>query len=260
MTVVWIRPLHAELLYHVLGHLDLGRDAASLHRPGRPACPWAAALHGTYCAAPGRLVAQILPLMTPNLSSMITLLRERSIPGLDDAAGRELRRALLSALDAELPDVRRRWHAASDAAEARAEALFAWMQPLLALLRRALYAEAGRDPPPLTLVDCDALAHDAGTHGRAHAFAGQQRVAVAFAAPREQVLIQILHEETHQVTDPAVRERFGDVAQETEHDAPGYHLHLALERAAVEAGQRLLEQHAPELVGPYAGWRRRHGV
>jgi hypothetical protein len=90
--------------------------------------------------------------------------------------------------------------------------------------------------------------------------ADQHLVAVAFAAPKEQVLCQVLHEELHRKTDSAVRAAHNGESQDTHHDSHGYQLHRQLEQAAVEAGQRLMEREAPELLTAYAAWRRRHSV
>jgi hypothetical protein len=258
----WTRPLHGELCYHVLAHLDLGRDAASLYNPGLPRQPWAAALLEAYqrASAPGRLVVQVLPLITRNVASLSVRLRAGAVRELNYLEGRALCRQLADALDRELPSVRARWHREMAAARARVEERMTWIAPQLQRLRGAIHE--GGEPPPLSLLDCDALACAGGTHGRAAATAEGRVVAVALAAaPREQALIQLMHEELHHVTDAAVRPpRGAQQEQETRRDSDGHQLHRELEQAAVEAGQRLLEREAPELLPAYAAWRRRHGV
>lgn len=259
VSITWARPLHAELCYHVLAHLDLGRDAASIHNPALESRTWVAPLLEAYHAAPGRLVAQVLPMVTPNVAGLFGRLRSGAIRGLDDPAGHELCRCLVDALDEQLPSVRERWHEATPAARARGEELLAWMVPLLQRLLRAVHAP--NEASALSLLDCDALACAGGTHGRAAVAQGQHVVAVSLAGPREQVLCQVLHEELHVKTDPPIRATHDGDAQDTDHDSEGYRLHERLEQAAaVEVGQQLVEREAPELRAAYAVWRRRHGV
>ena len=85
-------------------------------------------------------------------------------------------------------------------------------------------------------------------------------VAVSLDEPDPHVLCQVLHEETHPVTDPAVYAANAGAARDTRLDEAGHALHLAAERAVVERDQALIEDEAAELLPAYAAWRERYGV
>ncbi|MEM1350338.1 MAG: hypothetical protein AAGI01_17390, partial [Myxococcota bacterium] len=55
------RVAHIDALYGLLNHVDLGRDAANLYRPGAPERSWAEELFEAYHAAPGRFELHVLP-------------------------------------------------------------------------------------------------------------------------------------------------------------------------------------------------------
>lgn len=264
--VTWRRPLHAELLYHVLSHLDLGRDAASIYRPRplRRRRPWVAGLLDAYLPCPGQLTVQVLPLLTPDLEAMLDELRRPTLAALKDGAGISLSARLLEAAAEELPGVERRWRRGENKARRQTELLKPWLGPLLQRLRAALYAgyaeESRRRPPPLTILDAAALAARDGTHGRGLSVRGGRVAAVSLAPARDQVLCHLVHEEIHAVTDAAVRETFAGVEQSTRQGSRGAELHGALERRAVQVGQELLEGHAPRLLASYGAWRRRYGM
>src|SRR5690606_25315702 len=61
-AIQWARALEPALLFHVLAHLPLGRDAASLHDDTLPSRPWVQALLDAHAAAPGRLLVHALGL------------------------------------------------------------------------------------------------------------------------------------------------------------------------------------------------------
>jgi hypothetical protein len=237
--IAFERRFSAALLYHVLAHLELGRDAASLFDPSLPRRPWVDDLRRAYAAARGRLVAHAIALVHDDPTAM---LRDDPPPALRDAAGRELAARLADALQAEGP---------------RYEPAFAdpptqLLEPL-ATLRAGLYERTG-GPPPLTILDCPALrlAGRAATHG------GTRVIAVSLAQDPGHVLCQTIHEETHAVTDPVVRESFGTaVSQDTRADAPGFALHRELERAAIEVGDALVAARTPDWSSAYARWRSR---
>jgi hypothetical protein len=254
-------PLHVELFYHVLSHLDLGRDAASLYNPDLPPRTWSAPLLEAYCNAPERLQAQVLPLLTPDLVTLQQRLRSLGFAGLQDEPGRLLCERLDLALMAELQTVEQRREGTDH--QVRAEhgrQVMGWMEPLLQRLGRALYEESGMDAPSLLIVDCDALTSSRGTHGRCVSGRDRLIVAVSLAAPREQALCQILHEQTHQVTDGAIRRQLSHLQQDTRLDSGGFELHRQLEIAAVERGQQLIAEHAPDLLDAWQEWRRRHRI
>jgi hypothetical protein len=124
----------------------------------------------------------------------------------------------------------------------------------LTVLRGALWEQQG-GPPQLTVLDCPAL-HLAGRgasdeHGHV--------IAVNLAAPIDHLLCQILHEEVHPVTDPVIRDTMSSIAQDTRTGTPGHALHAALEHAAVEVGEALIQARVPDWSAAYARWRSRFG-
>lgn len=248
------RPHHAELLYHVLAHLDLGADAASLYRRELAARPWVPGLLGAYKRAPGRLAVHALPLCTDDLQALMGALEPGATPSLCDEAGRSLADRLAAALEAEQARVTLRMEQTARRAEARSPGRLEALRPPLARLRHALWSEAGQ-VPRLRILDCDALQREGGSHGRAMTHHGQQVVAVALAAPPEQVLCQLLHEEVHAVTDPQVLAGEPHAGRDTRAGSEGFALHLRLERRAVEAGQVLVDSVAPHLQHGYSRWR-----
>lgn len=254
-------PLHVELFYHVLSHLDLGQDAASLFNPDLPSRTWSTPLLEAYGNAPGRLQAQILPLLTPDLVTLQQQLRSFGLAGLQDEPGRLLCERLDLALTAELQTVeQRRQGPGHQARMEHGQQVMGWMEPMLQHLRRALYEESDTDAPRLLIVDCDALTSSRGTHGRCVSGRDRLTVAVSLTAPREQALCQILHEQMHQVTDGPIRRELSHLQQDTQLGSGGFQLHRRLELEAVERGQQLIAQHAPQLRDAYHQWRRRHGI
>jgi hypothetical protein len=223
--IIFERRPDTALLYHVLAHLDLGRDAANLFDPALPRRQWVDGLREAYWAAPGRLFVQAGLLdREPN-----------------DATDRELVECLRAAMDAERP---------------RYEPAFAEPDPAvedaLMVLRAALYETTG-PPPPLTVLDCPALRWA----GRATASSTGRLIAVSLAQDPGHVICQTIHEEIHAVTDPIVRQGFAGVAQDTRADAPGFALHAELERTAIEVGDALVAARAPQWSPAYATWRSR---
>lgn len=244
------RAPEAALAYHVLAHLPLGRDAASLHDETLPERPWVEALHRAYAAAPGRLHLQSLGLRHPD--GGLDALRQTPPPGLRDEPGRESLRRFLDAMDDERERFIDGWNGAAGETEARVREVDGRLQEPLRRLRAALWEQQG-PAPPLTVLDCPAL----GLAGRGGATRDERRVAVNLAAPIEHLLCQILHEEVHAVTDPVVREGLPPVGQDTRSGTPGHATHAALEHAAIEVGEALVSARAPEWSPAYAQWRAR---
>jgi len=251
------RVFSAELCFHVLAHLDLGADAASLFDPGLPHRRWARGLRRAYHAAAGHLVVHALPLVMNDLAHLRGWLARPSAP-LDDDNGHRLAERLLAALEAEQAGVAARF----SPAERTTTFSFAdaWLTRELGARRSALHAPA--NPPALVVLDCPALASgaDEWTHGRATMSGGQHVVAVSFDVSPEHLLCQLVHEEIHPVTDPAVRARHSGETQDTRRGAAGFALHEALEEAAIARGQTLLEAAAPQFVPAYARWCARYSV
>ena len=95
------------LAYHVLAHLDLGRDAATLYDDTLPSRPWTAELHAAYVAAAGRLAIHAAPLWYGD--ALVQRLRTDGPASLRDAAGRTLARAFTDAIEAEAPEFLGAW-------------------------------------------------------------------------------------------------------------------------------------------------------
>ena len=240
MSETFVRWDAPARLYAALAHLDLGRDAASLFDASRPRAPWVPALLQAYRAAPGRLLLHGIGLMRPH--DLLVCLREDPPSGLRDEAGRALCRAAARAVDALAQTPIDYGLVPEDILEP------------LHRLRAGLWERHG-GPPPLVVADCPAL----GWAGRAASADGQRVVAVALARPSAHVLCQIVHEDTHAVTDPVVRASWSaeGPARETAVGAAGYARHVALETAAVEVGEALFQARAPQWLHAYHQWRAR---
>lgn len=252
-AIRWARELEPALVFHVLAHLDLGRDAASIYDETLPERAWVAGLREAYAAAPGRLQVHAVGLRHRDREGLAGL-REAPPPGLRDAAGRRLLAGLLEAMASEREAFTSAWAATEREAEARRTEVAARIEEPLDRLRRALWEQHGA-PPPLTVLDCPAL----GLAGRG---AGDDRghvVTVSLGAPVDHVLCQILHEEIHPVTDPVVRESMSATPQDTRAGTAGHALHAALEHAAIEVGEALIQARAPEWTTAYSHWRNRFG-
>lgn len=228
----------AALLYHVLAHLDLGRDAASLFDRSLPRHAWVDDLRAAYDAAPGRLAVHAIALVHDD---PIAVLRDDPPPMLRDAAGRVLASRLADAMEAAEYD------------PAFAEVPTALIEPLTQL-RAALYERIG-DPPPLLILDCPALR----LAGRAASRGDTRVVAVSLAQDPGHVLCQTIHEEIHAITDPVVR-RGRTALQDTRAHAPGFALHRELEHAAIEVGDALIAARTPQWSAAYAVWRARFAM
>jgi hypothetical protein len=252
-AIAWRREPEPALVLHVLAHLDLGRDAASIFDETLPERAWAAGLREAYGAAPGRLQVHALGLRWRS-RAQLDALREAPPPGLRDPAGRRLLGCLLDAMASEHEAFTTGWIASEREATARREEVITSIAAPLDVLRRALWEQHG-EPPALTVLDCPAL----GLAGRGASDEHGRVVAVSLAAPLDHLLCQIVHEEIHAVTDAIVRETMSSTPQHTRAGTAGHALHAALEHAAVEVGQALIETRAPAWVEAYARWRRRLG-
>jgi hypothetical protein len=235
----------AALAYHVLAHLDLGRDAASLFDDTLPPRPWVAGLRAAYLAAPGRLAVHAAPLSCGD--RLVERLRNAAPASLRDGPGRALAQAFANAIDREAPEFLASWdrqdpRSLVDVANAIGEPL--------ARLRRALW-ERTAEPPPLVVVHCPAL----GRHARATRRDDARIVAADCTQSIEWLACQVLHEEIHAITDPAVLAGRDASARDTRVGTPGFVLHAELERAAIEVGDALVRARAPEWADAYARWR-----
>ena len=243
----WARELEPALVFHVLAHLDLGRDAASIYDETLPEREWVAGLREAYAAAPGRLQVQVLGLRH---REGLEALCELPPPGLRDDAGQRLLEHLLDAMASEREEFVEAWIANEREAERRRAEVAARIAEPLDVLRRALWEQHG-EPPPLTVLDCPAL----GLAGRGASDSHGRIVAVSLGAPVDHLLCQILHEEIHPVTDPMIREERPRLAQDTRTGTTGHALHATLEHTAIEVGEALILARAPEWTTAYARWR-----
>ncbi len=233
------------LLFHVLGWLDLGADAASLHVPSRPVRSWVGPLREAWENAPRRLHLQVLGLRFTEPGSFIRALRQGPPAPLRGDADRALALALAAALEAEAPDFEVRWMARE------VQPLDPRLGPALTELRGLLYANLDVDPPPLRVLDCRGL----GRAGRATRYDGERLVGVSLEQPFEHVLMQVLHEEVHPVTDPLVMAEWDETApRDTRQGSPGHALHQRLEAVAIGATQALLAERAPQWLPAFEAW------
>lgn len=236
----------AELHYHVLAHLDLGRDAASIHDPAIHSKAWTGSLLAAYRAAPGRLALQFSPLFARSVDELIRGLESAPLRRTEDPADRQLRLEMARALAAEREGL-------GFSLVARTMELVPLVHPLLDALeplRAALWRQSRDSPPSLRLLHCPPL----GPHARATSRGRERVVATNLLEPLDHVVCQIFHEETHAVSDPGVR---AAPLRDTRAGSPGHSAHMELEWAAVELGQRVLEAEAPALLAAYRQWRRR---
>ncbi len=227
------------LAYHVLAHLDLGRDAANLHDPRLPARPWVEALRAAWEGAPGRLTLHALVLRHREPAMLLDSLANPPAP-LNDPGGRALCAAMADAVRAELPGFGAGWRV-----DAGAEA--GALVERISRLHGLLWSHQASAPPPLLLLDCPAL----GRAGRGSRETGTQIVAFSLDAGMEHATQQILHELMHGVTDPHVP---GDGPRDTRLGSPGWSRHAELERVALTATDAFLRARAPELVSSFERW------
>jgi hypothetical protein len=247
------RVASAALAYHVLAHLDLGRDAASLFDPQLPERPWRRRLLEAYRAAPGRLVVHALPLLYPE--DLEDVLREGAPQRLRHADDQALAHVFAEAMDAERESFLSTFEATEADDRARAEAVQQRIGSELERLRTALWERRG-EAPTLRVYDCRAL----GLAGRGASTTEGRAVAVSLAAPVEHIVCQVLHEEVHAITDPAVLGGAGAHARDTRAGSPGHAIHHALEEAAIEVGGALIDARAPAWSAAYDRWRARFSL
>lgn len=234
---------HVDLTYEVLGSVNLGADAANLWR-GEAEPPWSRVLAEALRQAPGRIQAQVACLRYPDLEKWLEALRSGECQGLQGVDNASLREALIEGLlDRERLHV---WEEGRERAlsfvDAYGETIRGW--------REVLWGE--RTAPELYVLDTPALGRSGWTHGRATSLGPWRVVAVSCEAGVGAAL-QILHEETHPVTDPEVRSAW-DVRQETRRGSVGFGLHTALERAVVERDEALLRTCSPGWLEDFERW------
>ncbi len=230
------------LAFRVFAHVDLGEDAASLYDPKLPVRPWAEGLAAAWRAAPGRLALVALAMRDRTVDALVAALRSDVPTALADPAGR----ALITLFSTALLDL----HPVEGGVVPSASPPHASLPKDLAHLRALLWEAQPTPPPPIVVLDCPAL----GTRGRAVAWAGLRRVAVSFDTSVEHVLMQVLHEEMHVLTDPHVLAGRSLDARDTRAGSDGHALHLELEEVAIAATDALIRAKAPGWHGAFTQW------
>lgn len=232
--------LAASVHYDVLRHLDLGADAASIHAGAT--APWSAALEAEYPTGGRADRVQVLPLITPDLSALLAVLRE----------GGGFERMLAQVVGEHARSFEPTWRAAQAAYERRADAAAERLFGPLTAARTALWRRIERTPPELLVLDARPL----GRYARGATIGDRQVVACAFDRSDEDLFCAILHEETHAVTDPEVLRRHHR-PRDTRRTAEGYAVHRALELAALELADAVVRESVTELATHHARWVER---
>jgi hypothetical protein len=247
-------PLHVELCYHVLAHLDLGDDPASLYRPDLVERPWVKGLLDAHRRAPARVYLQLLPLWATDLAGLSASLATPESIGLGDEPGRALVSQFATAIETERPAVEAAWPGYLARLEARRAEARAYLAARLRPVRSALWSAQPAGPPPLVLFLCRALGDESGTRGRGTLRDGRSLVAVSVEAPLCDLFCQIVHEEAHHLSDASL----GTHREAGPPDTRSASFQL-LEDEAVRLGGELIGRHAPALRLAYSRWCRRHG-
>lgn len=240
MGVEFKAPLHAQLYYEVLSRVDLGQDASNLYR-GESA-PWSEELASLF-NVPGVIHLQGIPLWTRDLEHMLATLHKGFRP-LDTPESRVLRDKLREVLTNLAPF-----------AHEEIPAVFLAFEELDALRDKLWSGKA----PSLEVWHIPALGDGQFTHGRAMSLKSKRVVAVSLNVAPEQALVQIIHEDTHALTDPPIRLEFGG-AQETRRGSRGHALHKRLESAVIANNLALFEEHAPHLLPAFERWCGRYQI
>ena len=244
-----------SLCFHVLAHLDLGADAASLHNAELGAKPWVAELQAAYAAAPGRLAVHACALPHAFIDDWLEALRDAPPRSLQDDPGQRLISALIAAAEAERTAFLEGWTQQKVDGMQRAASIGASLSGSLQRLREQLYEPSGRIAPPLLVLDVPAL----GRHARATTLGGERVVATSLGEAPGHVLMQVFHEEMHPITDPIVLAENGvDAAsRSTAVSQEGFAVHQLLEQTAVGATEAFLQARAPSLMHDFETWKQR---
>ncbi len=230
----------ATLAFHILSHLDLGRDAANLYDPSTTERPWLAPLRLALEKASERLIIQVVGLHFRTVDALVAALRDRDI--LRDPA---LSAAFADALDAERDRVIPR---DKDRLQAVKEAL----QGPLRELRETLWENSEQRPPALWIVDCPV-----GQSGRATETSGGRVVGVDLGRSLGHIFCQVLHEEMHVISDPHV---LAEGKRDTRVGTDGFAVHQELEAVAVAATEAFLRVRAPRWLPDFEEWCRAVGL
>jgi radical SAM superfamily enzyme YgiQ (UPF0313 family)/protein-L-isoaspartate O-methyltransferase len=232
--------------FHLLAHLPMPGDAAGLYDPAYVA-DWVVPLVEAWDAVPARVQLQGLLLQTRTIDDLVVRLRRHRLPALSGLEGQRLCRLFADVVEAE-----RASFEAARRASAPARALVMAEASRLAApiegLRDRLWAARGV-APALTVLHVP----DLGPRARGVSSPSGRVVAISLAEPADHVVMQVLHEEVHPLTDPIVlREHPG--TRSTRPTEDGWRLHEALERTAVQATHAFLEAKASEWLPAFRAW------
>ena len=258
---------HVDIFYTLLSQIinpdDAARIPTSLHHPLPGLSPLTSESRSRlmidYYADPRRLTLHALPLITQDLDGLTAHLSS------DTQLTEPLRTGLLTALSDDRVLMR------SSLDQLKSEFNHACRSPALSKLlrdlqrcRRALHSEM---PPPLRLIHTPAL----GRAGRGCIEAGTQLIATSFLSPHEHLFCQLLHEETHSVTDHQVLKRmhsqghsqgsfdeltFIALHRETRPNRGDASIHHALEEAAVSRSTQVISGVCPHRRAADLIWRQ----
>ena len=208
--------------YHVLAHLDLGPDAASIHDPALKA-PWVSELTAAVLTSPHRITLQGVVLQCKTDEDLYAALKARpeTVYALFAEACRQV--------------------TPPSPKPVRHDGLDRELERLAGLLWQ-------HRPPPLRLIDAPSL----GRHGRASWRGKERLVAVNAAMPREHIVQQVVHEWMHAITDPLVQAEKG--ARDTRVGSDGFAIHQQLEQVALMATEALFTEKAPEHLPGFRSW------
>jgi len=243
----------ADAFYHVLAHVDLGRDAANLLRPDLAARsalpgPFAAefrarirALQADHEQAPWPAALQAVPLSPEARATAVRAMGRARVEAVEEAALVGWRAHLAPARVGRM-----------DALRLRAAACRDDVAEVLEMAAPRLFPAT---PPPILLVPCESLqdAARAVSVGRTFVVACE----AGEASPRVRTVLQVLHEVCHAATDPLLPRRTAADPYSTRPGDPGHDAHTARERAALAAGWLALE--GSPWRPRYAAWCARIG-
>ena len=232
------------LLFEVLAACDLGHDVAAVPAGTRSQEDWAVAVAQAWPRSAGRLAVHALGLMHEDVDALLAALHTPPAE-LDDDAGKALCAAVARGLQARRTSFEAAFTPTGPPDDGRAA-----LGEELQRLRAALWAPQGRRPPPLVVLDVPAL----GRAARATAHAGVRRVATSLAEPPAHVLMQVLHEEMHPITDPVVLASLPGAVRDTRPGEPGFEVHQKLEETVLAATAAFLQARAPEHMASFEDW------
>ena len=275
------REFFVDAVFHLLAHLDIGRDAASLYLPEyveemrrarQAALPAAAAdrLRAQLQEHPGLKIINFLPFFCPDSNQLPAELRQLDadvvpreswimkrlgddLNGVPVSVRRDFFAGFADLLELEAGRYYRaywqRRSAALDPCSARFQEL--WRTEGHRLLEPLVAAHPGQSPQIRIY-----LVQSMTRNGRGFSSAGGLGAAVKAPADDDQIhasFLQVLHEITHRFSDPLTRMDH-PMRSTSAADAQGFRIHNAFEKAAIYGDYLLLKRAASPLLRPYLEW------